>query len=268
MPIVEVNGVQLDYVDKGNGPPLIIVHGLGSSHMDWEDQIEWLSADFRVVAPSMRGFGASEKPGGPHSVKTWSEDVLALADHLGLESFHLMGFSMGGAISYQTAVDHQARLRSLIIINSQPSFELDEWYKHMMALYRIAMAKVVGMARLARFVAKRLFPEEHQADLRRRMIERHENNDQESYVNAVQALAGWSVADQISTLVLPVLVLAADQDYTPLEDKLIYLEEMQNARLEIIKNSRHVSHIDQPQLVFDWVRDHVSTVESKVTSGD
>ncbi len=196
------------------------------------------------------------------SVKTWSEDVVALADHLQLESFHLGGFSMGGAIAYQTAVDFQERLRSLTIINSQPSFQLDEWYKHMMVLYRIAMAKVVGMARLARFVAKRVFPEDHQSDLRTRMIERHQHNDQESYVNAVQALAGWSVADRINTLTLPVLILAAEFDYTPLSDKLIYLDEMEDARLEVIKESRHVSHVDQPEIVHQHIEQFVAYVES------
>ncbi len=261
MPAAEINGVMIDYVEEGAGEPLLIVHGLGSSHRDWEDQIALLSPHFRVVAPSMRGFGESEKGHSSHSVKTWSEDLLALADFLGLDTFHLMGFSMGGAISYQTAVDYQERLRSLTIINSLPSFELNEWYKHMMVLYRISMAKVVGMRRLARFVAKRVFPEEHQADLRRRMIKRHENNDQDSYVKSVQALAGWSVADRIDGLTLPVLVLAADQDMTPVEDKLVYLEEMANARLEVIRNSRHVSHVDQAEVVFELVRDHVLSVE-------
>lgn len=262
MPAIEVNGVQLDFADEGEGEPLVIVHGLGSSHRDWEDQITLLSRHFRVVAPTMRGFGESEKGHESHSVKTWSEDLLALANHLELDTFHLMGFSMGGAISYQTAVDQQTRLRSLTVINSLPSFELDEWYKHMMVLYRIAMAKVVGMRRMARFVAKRIFPEEHQADLRRRMIERHENNDQDSYVKAVQALAGWSVADRISQLDLPVLVLAADMDFTPIENKLIYLEEMGNARMEVIRNSRHVSHVDQAEIVYELVRDHVLSVET------
>lgn len=261
MPNVEANGIKIDYVDQGVGPTLVVVHGLGSSHLDWEDQIELWSEHFRVIAPSMRGFGDSEKTEGTHSVKTWSEDLIALVDHIGVGTFHLLGFSMGGAISYQTAVDFQSRLESLTVINSQPSFELDEWYKHMMVLYRIAMAKMVGMGRLARFVAKKVFPEEHQADLRRRMIERHQHNDQESYVSAVQALAGWSVADRLDSLKLPVLVLAADQDYTPLQDKLIYLDEMANARLEVIKDSRHVSHIDQPEIVFDLVKNFIDYVE-------
>ncbi|MFK8032213.1 MAG: alpha/beta fold hydrolase [Gammaproteobacteria bacterium] len=268
MPAIEVNGVMIDYADAGTGEPLMLVHGLGSSHRDWDDQISLLSQHFRVVAPSMRGFGDSEKGHPSHSVKTWSEDLLAMADYVGFDTFHLLGFSMGGAISYQTAVDQQARLRSLTIINSQPSFELDEWYKHMMVLYRIAMAKVVGMKRMARFVAKRLFPEDHQADLRKRMIKRHEGNDQDSYIKAVQALAGWSVADRIDQLELPVLVLAADQDLTPLEDKLVYLEEMGNARLEVIRNSRHVSHVDQAEIVYELVRDHVLSVESRRPDAD
>jgi len=249
MPQAEINGIQMFWLDEGAGEPLVLLHGLGSSSMDWEYQVPALSQHYRVIAPCLRGFGRSEKPEGAHSVKTWSEDVVALLNYLDLGEVHLLGFSMGGAISFQTAADHPQLLRSLTILNSQPSFELDHWSKHMMVLTRIGMARTLGMSRMARYVARRMFPHPHQSDLQARMIERHSGNCRASYVAAVNALAGWTVAGEIHRIDHPTLVLAADQDFTPLSEKQAYVELMPNARLVEISDSLHVSHVDQADVV-------------------
>lgn len=245
MPRQEINGIQMHYIEAGSGEPLVLLHGLGSSCQDWEYQIPEFSRRYRVIAPSLRGFGETEIPDGPHSVKTWSEDVAALIQYLDLGPVNLLGFSMGGAISFQLAVDQPDVLRKLIIVNSQPSFELDHWTKHMMVLTRIAMARAVGMSRLARFVAKRMFPGPEHADTRARMIMRHSTNDRASYIQAVNALAGWSVSDRIETLATPTLVIAADQDFTPVSEKEAYAARMPDARVEQVMDSRHITHIDQ-----------------------
>ena len=250
----------MHYLDVGAGPPVVLLHGLGSSSHDWEYQIPVLSESYRVVAPCLRGFGDSEKPAGPHSVKTWSEDVVALIEHLGLGPAHLLGFSMGGAIAFQTAVDHQRLLRSMTIVNSLPSFELNHWKKYLMVLTRIAMARTLGMPRLARYVAKRMFPAPEQAELQRRMIERHSRNCRDSYVSAVNALAGWTVADLIHEIDVPTLVLAADRDYTPVAEKERYVEVMRNARLVKVENSRHVSHVDQSEALNRAVLDFLRSI--------
>lgn len=239
----------MHYIEAGRGAPLVLLHGLGSSCQDWEYQVPEFSRHFRVVAPSLRGFGETEVPEEPHSVKTWSEDVVAMIRYLDLGPVNLLGFSMGGAISFQLAVDHPDLVSRLIIINSQPSFALDHWTKHMMVLTRIGMARTMGMSRLARFVAKRMFPDPAHHGLRERMIRRHSTNDRRSYIEAVNALAGWSVADKLGDLRAPTLILAADQDFTPVEEKEAYAANMPDARVVKIKDSRHISHIDQADVL-------------------
>lgn len=239
----------MHFIEAGGGVPLVLVHGLGSSCQDWEYQIPEFSRHHRVVAPSLRGFGETERVEGPQSVKTWSDDVVALIRHLDLGPVHLLGFSMGGAIAFQTAVDHPECVRDLIIVNSQPSFELDHWTKHMMVLTRIGMARTLGMPRLARFVAKRMFPKPEQADLKARMIARHSLNDRECYINAVNALAGWSVADRLDRVRARTLILASDADFTSVDEKQAYASRMPDARVEVIEDSRHVSHIDQAEVL-------------------
>jgi 3-oxoadipate enol-lactonase len=246
MSFVQIQGVKLHYQQHGRGEPLLLLHGLGSSSHDWEFQVPDFARHFQVIAPCLRGFGDSDKPPGPYSIRQYADDVLALMDHLGVEHTHVLGFSMGGAIAFQMAVDQPRRLDSLIVVNSQPSFELDHWRKHLMVITRIGMASVLGMERMTRYVAKRLFPYPEQQALRDRMLERHAKNHKASYLAALQALAGWSVKDKLSALTTRTLVIAGEYDYSPLEEKKTFVGLMPNAHLEIIRDSRHGTLFEKP----------------------
>ena len=247
MPTARINDINMHYEVDGDGDPLLMLHGLGSSRDDWENQVPVFAEHFKVITPSLRGFGDSDKPRGPYSVRQYADDAFALLDHLEVEQSHLLGFSMGGAIALQMAVNCQKRLRSMVILNSQPSFELDHWSKYWLALVRIVMANFMGMERTTRFVSKRLFPEPHQEHLRKRMLERHGRNDKNSYLAALHALKGWSVTDWVAGIHVPTLVIAAEEDYTPVTEKEQFVANMPNASLEMIRNSRHATHFDQPE---------------------
>jgi pimeloyl-ACP methyl ester carboxylesterase len=249
MAFARIHGLRFHYELHGRGEALLLLHGLGSSSYDWEFQVPAFARYFRVVAPCLRGFGDSDKPPGPYSIAQYATDALALLDHLAIERCHVLGFSMGGAIAFQMAVDQPHRLDSLIVVNSQPSFELDHWRKHLMVLTRVGMASVLGMERMTRYVAKRLFPRPEQKALRDRMLERQSKNQKSCYLAALQALAGWSVKDRIHELYVPTLVIAGEHDYSPLEEKKGYVQLIPNARLEVIKGARHGALFEKPDEV-------------------
>lgn len=245
MPTAKINGTELYYESHGTGEPLLLIHGLGSSHLDWEFQLPDFVRHFRVITVALRGFGPSDKTAGPFTVEQHSQDVAALLDHLAIEQAHVLGYSMGGAIAFQMAVDYQARLQSLVVLNSQPSFELDHWRKHMMVITRIGMARLMGMPRMARYVAKRIFPEPHQAHLRQTMRERHGQNCRTVYLATLRALAGWSVADRIGEIAVPTLIVAGANDLSSVDEKKRFVASMPNAICEIIANSGHGTPFDQ-----------------------
>lgn len=258
MPTARIHGADLHYTVHGRGQPLLLLHGLGSSGRDWEYQIPAFAKHFQVIAPCLRGFGRSSTDVGPYTVSQFAADTTELLDQLGIEDTHILGFSMGGAIAFQMAVDTPQRLRRMVIVNSQPSFELNHWRKQLLVLMRIGMASVMGMERMTRFAAKRLFPLPEQADLRRRMQERHGANNKECYLATLRALAGWSVADEIGEILTPTLVIAAEHDLTPVEEKRAFAARMQAAELAVIKDSRHGTLFDRPdqcnELVLDYLR--------------
>lgn len=121
MPVFSREGLDLDYVDEGEGDPVLLVHGFGSNiQTNWRGP-GWIDllvhAGYRVVAFDNRGHGASSKPYDPalyHS-GLMAEDAGALLDHLGLSAAVVMGYSMGARISAFLSLARPDRVRALVL---------------------------------------------------------------------------------------------------------------------------------------------------------
>ena len=116
---VEVNGIGIEVDDRGEGPPVVLLHGWPDSHELWRHQVEALTAaGFRTIAPDLRGFGASDRPDEveAYGLPLIIGDVLGVLDHLGVQRAHVVGHDWGAAVSWLLAtlapdrVDHLAAL--------------------------------------------------------------------------------------------------------------------------------------------------------------
>jgi len=249
MPTYTVEGTtKIHYQDRGSGPVLLLLHGLGSSSLDWEYQYPHFEEHYRIIAPDLRGFGQSDKPDEPYFVTRQAEDMVALLDHLKISEVALLGFSMGGAIAFQLAASQPHRIRQLIIVNSSTSFVADHWRKHLEVFIRKNVIRLLGVPQLAKLIARRLFPAEDQGDLRMKTIERYGSNQKEAYLHAIDGLVGWELTeDQLQQLTMPTLVIAAEHDYTPLAEKQSYCAKLPNATLSLVTDSRHATPIDSAE---------------------
>ena len=100
MPELRVNGVEIDYDDRGSGPPLVLVHGFGGHKGTWDEVTPELSKHHRVVTMSHRGIaGSSEPADGDHSVQAMADDVHGLLESLAVDRPVLLGHSLGGFIT-------------------------------------------------------------------------------------------------------------------------------------------------------------------------
>lgn len=264
MPRLRVNGIELHYLQQGEGTALVLLHGLGTGSADWDYVMPALSQRFRVIAPCLRGFGASERPPGPYSVPLLADDVLGLLDALAIERCHLCGVSLGGAVALQFAVDHPARLESLIVINSQPSFVIDSWRKRLMFLSRVWMARTLGLERLARVQARRNFPGPEFASLRAELEGRFHNTP-EPFMGTLHSLAGWQVVDKVGAVSAPVLFVASELDYTSPAEKARFAALFPDARVEVIAGARHAVHVERADELSDVMLrflDNVATMSS------
>ena len=109
--------VTLRYRVIGQGVPMLLVHGYSDKVEMWAGTADSLARDFRVIVPDVRGFGKSSKPDGVAAYgREMSEDLIALLDHLGVGKAHLVGYSMGGALSADIALRHPDRVRTATMV--------------------------------------------------------------------------------------------------------------------------------------------------------
>jgi pimeloyl-ACP methyl ester carboxylesterase len=106
------------FTECGSGPPLLLVHGLGMSGDMFEPVVEPLSKRHRLIIPDLRGCGRSRKLPPPYSVKQQTADLAALLDHLGSGSIDALGYSQGGPVVQQLALDYPAKVSRLILSNT------------------------------------------------------------------------------------------------------------------------------------------------------
>ncbi|MDY7225434.1 alpha/beta fold hydrolase [Hyalangium rubrum] len=116
MPHLSRDGFELSYDVEGQGPPVLMIQGVGVIGEGWRPQVRALSQDFQVLCFDNRGLGKSGSGKGPLSIEAMAEDARALMDAMGWKSAHVMGHSMGGLIAQQLALDCPERVRSLSLM--------------------------------------------------------------------------------------------------------------------------------------------------------
>lgn len=107
--------IKLHYVEKGEGFPLILLHGNGEDHTYFLHQIEHFSKSRRVIAIDTRGHGASPRGNTTFTIKQFADDLLAFMDEHQIEKADILGFSDGGNIALTFALQHQHRINKLIL---------------------------------------------------------------------------------------------------------------------------------------------------------
>ena len=129
---IKANGVSINLVHGGVGPPLLLLHGYPQTHVEWHKIAPKLAEHYTVVAPDLRGYGDSEKPPaseGDLSVyckRTTAQDQVEVMAELGFESFHVVGHDRGARVGHRMALDHPERVRtftSLDVVPSQAAFD-------------------------------------------------------------------------------------------------------------------------------------------------
>ena len=115
---IRANGIRFHYVEAGDGPLLLLLHGFPEFWYSWRHQIPVLATRFRVVAPDLRGYNETEKPPAGYDVRTLVEDVACLVRALGHDRCHLAGHDWGGVIAWATAARFPEIIERLSILNA------------------------------------------------------------------------------------------------------------------------------------------------------
>ena len=141
----------LSFTDRGSGTPLLLIHGLMVSGEMFEPVIDRFTATHRVIVPDLRGHGKSRGLGPPYAPAQLASDLSNVLDHLKIESTAVLGYSQGGAIAQQFALDHPAQCSRLVLACTY-AFNMATLREKLEGNLVPILIHLVGMEKFARFV--------------------------------------------------------------------------------------------------------------------
>jgi 3-oxoadipate enol-lactonase len=233
----------LYYRVRGSGENLLLIHGLGSSGADWEWQVRALERRFRVIVPDLPGSGFSSPIEGDFRIGDFAQTLWALLDHLKISHTNIAGFSFGGAVALEMALQRPDSVPRLALINTLVTYKVDHWRKWLEARVPPILIRVMGMRRAAKLAAMRLFPKAWQRPLRERATEVISRVAASTYLGMARALENWSAVDRLSHLRAKTLLIAAEHDLTPLSEK-VQMAKALGADIAVVQGSRHGTPFD------------------------
>lgn len=252
MPFVQANDLKIHYLEAGAGEPTVFVHGNWGTSSWWEPALARLPTGFRGLAPDVRGRGKTEGPDSDYSLTSLADDLLAFADALGLERFHLIGHSLGAGIALQTALEHQARLLTLTVIappwpDGMPE-ELNQPDRQ-----RMLKDKPEFFAQALKLMA----PTAPDDDYWSRLVEEGRVQRIEVALANLGAMAAWQPGARLATITIPTLVIggALDQLITP--DVVESVAMALNTGAVIVEGVGHSVNIEQPDLFMHMLANHL-----------
>ena len=136
--MAEINGVNLHFVKGGTGEPVVLLHGFPQTWYEWHRIMPALAEKYTVIAPDLRGMGASSKPVSGYDNQTVAEDIYQIVRHLGLKEISIVGHDAGAPVAYAYAAAHPNDVSRLVIMElaiagteSPKMMELIQGYWHM-----------------------------------------------------------------------------------------------------------------------------------------
>jgi 3-oxoadipate enol-lactonase len=257
MPFLQLGNRRLHYLERGAGEPVVLIHGLGSSGADWAFQVPALEQAFRVIVPDLPGCGHSPKPDHAYSVAAWAESVWQLLDALDVRQPNLVGFSLGGAVALEMALQRPSTVPRLALINSLATYRVDHWTKWCKARIDAALVRLLGIEKTAELIAARLFPDPRQAPMRARAAAVIGAVPAKTYLDMAHALERWSAVDRLDGLTSRTLLIAAEYDYTPLAEKRALAARL-GAAFVVVRDSRHGTPFDAIAVTNQSLNSHLA----------
>ena len=123
---VNVDGVKIAYARRGQGAPLVLIHGYPLDHSIWDPLAPFLEHNFDLIIPDLRGFGESEVAQADNSIVDYASDIAGLLTHLRIRKAYIAGHSMGGYVALAFAREYEERVTGLAMVSSQMAADAPE----------------------------------------------------------------------------------------------------------------------------------------------
>jgi 3-oxoadipate enol-lactonase len=264
MPVVQANGLDINYRIDGGGPEtLLLINGVGDDLEAWAFQREeFAAAGLRVVTFDNRGSGSSGHPAGPYSSQQMAADTKGLVDALQLAPLHLAGVSMGGLIAQEYAAAYPDDLHSVVLANT---YAAPDPFTYAAFETWALVAEAAGMRLMMRQQAPWVFSSHFyltQPDKLAEFLDEMDRSTQpvSSFAAQISALLTHDATARLGSIATPALVIASADDIIikPALSGSLY-EGLPNATWEMIPGG-HATFLEDPaiwnQTVLDFVNRH------------
>ncbi|MGJ5075731.1 alpha/beta fold hydrolase [Bradyrhizobium sp. SZCCHNR1015] len=267
------DGVRLYFEEAGVGTPLIFLHEFAADHTNWEPQLRYFARRHRCIAYSARGYTPSDVPAAPdaYSHVHFYTDAIAVLDHLGIDSAHFVGLSMGSYSALQVALNAPDRIRSMVLagVGSGSSLEHLEAFRAQCRA-TAEQFETLGSAETAKvtreapgripFLIKD--PRGH-ADFYAALA-RH---DARGSANTMRGFQGsrpsiYTMTDAIRRVTTPALIICGDEDDACIAPSLFLKQHLPASGLTFFPKSGHVLNLEEPALFNASVERFIALVEA------
>lgn len=251
MPFANTGGEQIHYVQQGErGLPVIFIHGAGSSHLIWWNQVRALAPLAQAVALDLPGHGKSS-PGGRDSVPAYADVILSFLDARGFDQAVVAGHSMGGAISQMLALAHPDRIAGLALIGTGARLRV-------LPAILDGIISADGFDNTVRLIVENSYAPGLDPDMRRRAEEELRACAPAVTHGDFAACNAFDVIARVGEIHASTLVLCGREDrMTPVKFSEFLASRIPNARLVLVEDAGHFVMVEKPaavnQALVDWL---------------
>lgn len=247
---VRRNGRAIAYRAAGDGPPLVLLHGIGSGSASWEAQLDGLSPRYRVIAWDTPGYGGSDPlPGERPSSAAYGEAVADLLDGLGLKKVHLLGHSLGGLIAAAFSARHPEMLSSVTLSDAAGGYlNSPEDIRVGRLKARIEAMTALGPAEVARRRAREVLSPSASEETYEKVFRVQSRLRPDGYVQAARMLHNSDILADAAKIGVPALVMYGSEDtVTPEAIGREIAAAIAGARYVTLEGLGHASYVEGPE---------------------
>jgi pimeloyl-ACP methyl ester carboxylesterase len=257
---MRIDGREVNYVDVGEGPALVLLHGLGASWQSWLENVPEFARDHRVVAMDLPGFGYSEMPVEDISIEYYANWTFRLLEALGIDAAALVGNSMGGFVAAEMAIRRPDRVQRLAVVSAAVLWQTYRRAQPLVQLARLSDAIVArALARTTDDVATRprlrswalatagfRYPHLIPKELAHEMVRSARRTD--GFLPALEAIADFPLEDELPKISCPVLIVwGAHDTLVPVKDAKRMEELIPDSRRVVFERTGHVAMLERPE---------------------
>jgi pimeloyl-ACP methyl ester carboxylesterase len=276
-----INGIKICYEIKGEGSPVILIHGFGAKKESWIAQFKPLSEKFKTIRMDNRGSGKSDRPKGDYTMEVFADDIKGLLDYLQIKKTHIIGWSVGGMIVQNFVLKYPECVNKVVLINTNygtPDEQGPEVYKKMRldALEKIKADPVKAFWEGTRVSYHRDFRKEMESNPNKKFYDLWTVEDliqetvidpptPQDIINTANAMLTHNTFERLNQIKNETLLIAASHDRITPKSVMVEMDEViPNTTLKVIDKAGHSSPRSRAPEVNKMIIDFLETTLEQI----